>query len=602
MSDATVATPLPPFPPEPTRLPPPAGRPGPFAIYRRAFGEVRTYWPHLAAVLVLGLAWIPIALLLPLPVKIVVDSVLGSEPLPGPLAAWLPGLADETVLGLAVALAVVFALLQAGWGFADWLLREWVAERMVLEFRGRMFLHGLGLPVLDDARGSFDTTSRISHDAPAIQWTALYGVIPLVVSCASLLGVIAVTAALNAKLAAVALVTAVPMILLVHASQKRLREGWHGVREAETDSLSVVQESFGALRVITTFGQERREQARFLEAGTRALSSRLRVVRTEGMIGMLFGLTVAFGTTAILYLGVRDVQTGALTTGGLLLILGYAAQLYAPLQQIGKHIAGQQHALASAERAFGLLDRRPIVADRPGARPLGRAEGRVSFHGVRFGYGDREPVLRGVDFEIPKGTRVGIVGRTGAGKTTLLNLLIRQYDPEAGEVRLDGIDLRDMLLADLRNQFAVVSQEPVLFSSTIAENIAYGRPDATMAEIVAAAEAANAHAFVSALPEGYRTRVGERGLKLSGGERQRIALARAFLKDAPILILDEPTSAVDVATEAGIIASLERLMAGRTTFMIAHRLRTLRDVDLVLRVEDGRVFPDADETAERPAA
>jgi ATP-binding cassette subfamily B protein len=592
MSDATLASPFPPMP----RLS------GPFAIYRRAFGEVRAYWPHLVAVLVLGLAWIPVALLLPLPVKIVVDSVLGGQPLPGALAAWLPGLDGEAVLGLAVVLAVAFALLQAGWGFADWLLREWVAERMVLEFRGRMFLHGLGLPVLDDARGSFDTTSRISHDAPAIQWTALYGIIPLVVSCASLLGVLAVTATLNARLAGVALATAIPMILLVHASQKRLRDGWHGVREAESDSLSIIQESFGALRVITAFGQERREQARFLAAGGRALASRLRVVRTEGLIGMLFGLTVAFGTTEILYLGVRDVQAGLLTTGDLLLILSYAAQLYAPLQQIGKHIAGQQHALASAERAFGLLDRRPVVADRLDARPLGRAKGRVSFHGVRFGYGDREPVLRGVDLEIPKGTRVGIVGRTGAGKTTLLNLLIRQYDPEAGEVRLDGVDLRDWRLADLRNQFAVVSQEPVLFSSTIAENIAYGRPDATMTEITAAAEAASAHAFITALPEGYGTRVGERGLKLSGGERQRIALARAFLKDAPILILDEPTSAVDVATEAGIIASLERLMVGRTTFMIAHRLRTLHGVDLVLRVENGRVFPERDGTAERPAA
>jgi ATP-binding cassette subfamily B protein len=269
--------------------------------------------------------------------------------------------------------------------------------------------------------------------------------------------------------------------------------------------------------------------------------------------------------------------------------MAYLSQLYDPLRTIGKTSSSLQGYLTSAERAFALLDQAPDVEERPDARPLPRALGAIAFRNVYFAYEQGHTVLREVSFDVPAGARVGIAGRTGAGKTTILSLLTRFYDPDSGQILLDGEDLRDYKVADLRNQFAIVLQEPVLFSTSIAENIAYARPDASHEEIVHAARLADAHDFITRLPNGYQTRVGERGMRLSGGERQRISLARAFLKDAPILLLDEPTSSVDLRTESTIIDAMQRLMRGRTTFIIAHRLSTLSDCDIRLEVEDGRL-------------
>jgi len=292
------------------------------------------------------------------------------------------------------------------------------------------------------------------------------------------------------------------------------------------------------------------------------------------------------GTSLVLLLGVRHVQSGTLTLGALLMVMGYLTQLYDPLKTLSRRAAGMQAKLTSAERVFALLDGARDVPERPDARPLARARGRIAFENVSFGYDDRI-TLRDVSFEIPAGTRVGIAGPTGAGKTTLVNLLLRLYDPVAGRILLDGVDLRDIRLDDLRRQFAMVLQEPVLFSTTLGENIAYARPEASREEIVAAARAANADGFIARLPQGYDTPVGERGMTLSGGERQRVSLARAFLKDAPILVLDEPTSAVDLHSEALIMEALERLMHGRTSLMVAHRLSTLEGCDLRLELAHG---------------
>jgi ATP-binding cassette subfamily B protein len=273
--------------------------------------------------------------------------------------------------------------------------------------------------------------------------------------------------------------------------------------------------------------------------------------------------------------------------------MAYLAQLYEPLTAMSSRVADIQASLASAERAFALLDEAPNIVERPGARALGRVAGAVEFRNVSFAYGDGRPVLQDVSFSVRPGTRVGIAGQTGVGKTTLVSLLIRFYDPTAGQIALDGIDVRDCRLADLREQFGIVLQEPVLFSTSIAENIAYARPGASRREVEDAARAANADEFIAALPDGYETAVGERGMRLSGGERQRISLARAFLKDAPVLLLDEPTSSVDPATEARILDAMERLMRGRTTFLIAHRASTLEHCDPVLIIENGRLAPRA---------
>ncbi|MBT8206853.1 MAG: ABC transporter ATP-binding protein/permease, partial [Acidimicrobiia bacterium] len=262
---------------------------------------------------------------------------------------------------------------------------------------------------------------------------------------------------------------------------------------------------------------------------------------------------------------------------------------YGPLKTLSSRSAGLQRQLTSAERAFELLDETPDVEERPNAKPIQRAKGHVELRNVSFSYEGKSDVLKNLSADFPAGTRVGLAGKTGAGKTTLVSLLARFYDPSEGSILLDGVDLRDYRLKDLRGQFTIMLQEPVLFSTSIAKNVAYARPDASLDEIIAATKTAGAHDFVSALPDGYDTVVGERGMSLSGGERQRLSLARAFLYDAPILILDEPTSSIDVETEADIMEAMERLMAGRTTFMIAHRLSTLQRCDHILVIDDGLI-------------
>ena len=568
----------------------------PFRIYRRALIEARAYWPWLIVVLLLGLAAIPLGLLAPLPFKLVVDSVLDTQPLPGWLSVLLPAWATtgtEAVLWMVIGLTVVIAVAGIVHQAVDWLVREYVAEKMVLEFRGRLFLHSLHASLLHHTtRGSHEPAYRIAQDAPALQWTAIHGFIPVIISLVSLTAMLYVTGILAPQLALVALATSVPLVLLIHFNQVRMRDRWHGVREHESAAQSVVREALDGLRIVSVFGQQRREQSRFLNRARQALWARLRVVQMEGGFTIVLGLATAFGTTAILYLGIRDVQAGALSTGELLLIMGYIGQLYAPLQAIGSHITSQQRAIASAERAFAILDEDPRVPERPDALPFERAEGQFAFRGVGFAYPGNAPVLSGVDLEVPPGSRIGVVGPSGAGKSTFINLLLRLFDPDAGRIELDGVDLRDYRLADLRHQFSVVSQDVILFSSSIAENIAYARPEATSEEIEAAARLANAHDFICSLPEGYDTQIGDRGMRLSGGERQRISLARAFLKDAPILLLDEPTSSLDKANETAITECIDILMRGRTVFIIAHHAGVLRDVDGILRIQNGQVMQE----------
>jgi ATP-binding cassette subfamily B protein len=298
-------------------------------------------------------------------------------------------------------------------------------------------------------------------------------------------------------------------------------------------------------------------------------------------------MSLAVGTATVLYVGILQVRSGTVTLGELLLVVSYLAQLYEPLRTTSEIIGRLQLHLASADRAFRFLDEMPDVPQRSRARRLPHAAGTIVFNRVSFAYPDSRPALRDATFTVGPGMRAGIMGPTGAGKTTLVSLLARFYDPTSGTILLDGVDLREYDVADLRRQFAIVLQEPILFSTSIAENIAYGRPDAKHDEIVTAANSAEIHEFIAGLPEGYQTLVGERGMSLSGGERQRIALARAFLKSAPILVLDEPTSSVDMETEAAIIASLERLSAERTTFIIAHRPTAFKGCDRLFRIDRG---------------
>jgi ATP-binding cassette subfamily B protein len=353
--------------------------------------------------------------------------------------------------------------------------------------------------------------------------------------------------------------------------------------------MSQLQEAFSAVRVIKAFGNERQETAQLEAIARDGMDAKVRVAVTQAKFSLLTDLFGTLGRAAVLLVGLLLVKDGIVTLGEMAMGGALLAQVYAPLQSMVGQIVMLQSALASAERAMNLLDEIPEVVERPDAQSLGRARGDVAFRGVTFSYEGGQAILRDVTFAVAAGQRIGIVGPTGAGKTTLTNLLTRLYDPKHGAITLDGIDLRDLKIDDLRRQFAVVLQEPVLFRKSIADNIRYARPTASMDDVVAAAQMANADEFIRSFPDGYDTVVGERGMRLSGGERQRISLARAFLKDAPVLILDEPTSSVDMRTEDRILDALQRLFVGRTSFTIAHRASTLQDCDKVLVLEAGRV-------------
>ena len=576
------------------------------AIYRRVLTGARPYWGHIGVIFLLTLIATPLALLAPLPLKIAVDSVLGDEPLPGFLQPVVPESLQNSSTGLllfAVGLLFVVAFASQLRSLFTNLLRTYTSERLTLGFRAMLFHHAQRLSMAyHDLRGSSDANYRIQRDAGSMATVAVEGVMPFVASAVTFIAMVVVIAAIDVVLALIAMLVAPLLGALTWFYRRRLRSRHREVKSLESRALGVVQEVLGSIRVVRAFGQEDQEQRRFLDLAGQGMRARLKVAFVDGSFLMAIGLVSALGTAAVLFVGVRNVESGALSLGSLLLVMGYLASLYGPLYTMSRQVASLQSGFASAERAFSLLDEERDVPEKPDAKPIETARGQVVFNRVSFGYEPGRPVLEDVSFRVEVGMRIGIAGRTGSGKTTLMSLLTRFYDPSSGSIALDGVDLRNYRIADLRNQFAIVLQEPVLFSTTIGENIAYGRPDATAAEVVEAARAADVHDFVSSLPEGYDTLVGERGMTLSGGERQRVSLARAFLKDAPILILDEPTSSVDVKTEATIIDAMERLMAGRTTFMIAHRLSTLEGCDLRLELSEGRVIVPSATNGSAPAA
>src|SRR5213082_1299810 len=566
------------------------------ALYRRLLRQARPYWLHLAVLFCIGLLASPVALLNPVPLKIVVDSVLGTRPLSPALQALLPAAiagSRGALLAAAVGLLLAVAALAHLQGLANKFMQAYVGERLVLAFRTKLVQHAQRLSLsYHDSKGSADSLYRIQQDAAVIDKIMVEGIIPFVAAGITLAMMIVVMTRLDWQLALVALGVSPPLFVLSRLYRPRMRRQSRHVKKLESSALAVVQETLGALRVVKAFGQEARETGRFVHRSQEGVTARIRLAFLEGGYGLLIGLVTALGMAAVLLIGVGHVRSGVLTLGQLLLVLGYLGQLYEPLKTMSRKATGLQGYLASAERAFALLDEQPEVPERPHARPIARATGAVAFEGVSFAYGPDRPVLSDVSFTIEPGTRLGVVGATGAGKTTLISLLTRFYDPTAGRILLDGVDLCDYKLADLRRQFAVVLQEAVLFSLSIAENIAYAAPGATREQVVAAAQAANAHEFIERLPQGYDTQVGERGVKLSGGQRQRIALARAFLKDSPVLILDEPTSSVDAKTEAAIVDALERLKQGRTVIVISHRPTTLAGCSALLTIDGGRVVAD----------
>ena len=561
------------------------------SVLVRVLLECRSCWPHLLGIAGLSILSLPLTLLYPLPLKVVVDSVLGTEPLPSWLVRWVPFVGFRSApLEAAIEILLAIALLVSLQSLAAWWLQTYTGEKLVWDFRARLLNHVQRLPLMfHDRYGATDSVYRIQHDAPSIQYVTIQGLVPLTTAIFTLVAMIVVTARMDLVLALIALTITPVLFLLSLGCSRVVRKRSETIKHLDSSALAVIQEVIGSIRVIKAFGQENREHARFVRRSAKRMSQQVRLSIQQAVFNVLIGLTIAMGTAAALYFGVRHVRAGTLTVGSLLMIMAYIAQIYQPLQTLTGKVTDLQVWLASLDRTFVLLDQQPEIAERRGASKLASANGEFEFRNVSFAYDETGRGLYDLCFRIPAGVRVGIVGATGAGKTTLLNLLMRFYDPSSGKVLLDGHDIRDYRIADLRRQYAVVLQEPVLFAASIAENIAYGKPDASDEEIIAAASAAASHDFILNLPEGYETQVGERGSRLSGGERQRISLARAFLRNSPILILDEPTSSVDVHTEAAIMEATERLISGRTTFMIAHRLSTLKSCDLVLVLDQGRL-------------
>jgi len=519
--------------------------------------------------------------------------VIGSRPLPGFVDFLVPSSISRTPANLAWVVAVMVVIVMAldkAQSLTNWVLPTYLAEELVLTVRSQLFRHAQRLSLAyHETRGTSDSLHRIVNDAPALHGIIVWCLLPIVTSTLTLLGMLYVTSRIHPHLALIALGVCPVLFLLTRAYRGKLSSGWSQAKEIESSAASVVHEALSAIRVVKAFGKENHESQRFVTWARMGARQQVRLALIGSSFYFLVALVLGLGMAASLYLGLQYVRTGQMTLGSLLLVLGYVTQLYRPLEDLSKNFTGMHSGLASARRALALLDELPDVVERPQAHSLATAVGRIQFEDVSVEYEKQRPVLHKVSFEVAPGTRVGIAGTTGAGKTTLVSLLMRFYDPTNGRILLDGVDLRDYKLTDLRNQFAIVLQEPVLFSTTIGENIAYARPEASQDEIMLAAQAAGAHDFITRLTEGYQTMVGERGMRLSGGERQRISLARAFLKDAPILILDEPTSSVDIKTEANIMRAMERLIAGRTTFMIAHRVSTLENCDVLLRVENGEL-------------
>ncbi|HEY6271918.1 MAG TPA: ABC transporter ATP-binding protein [Terriglobales bacterium] len=566
------------------------------ATSRQLFGLARPYWPHLLAVFLLSLLAAPIAMLLAFPLKIAVDNVIGDRPLPHLLAALLPGVlhASKAVnLGLAVGLLLGLSVTMNLQSFAAWLLQTYTGEKLVLDLRSHLFWHAQRMSMQShDRRGANDVAYRIEHDAPAIQYVFLQGAAPLLSAVLSFVCLLYVTLRLDWKLAVIAVSVSPLLLLLARRSGRDTRSGWEDIKKLDSSAMLILHEAMASIRVVKAFARERLEDRRFQLRSQERMREQVRVASRQAGYHVLIATTIAAGTAAAMWVGVRHVEKGALTLGDLLLVMAYMAQLYDPLRVISSKLPELQGWMVSVDRALALLEDAPEVKEqRPRGAPLmaQRVEGRVCFRDVSFAYPRSGLALSRVSFDIGPGAQVGIIGPSGSGKSTLVNLLLRFYDPLAGEILLDGHDLRGYQLRELRRQFSIILQEPVVFSGSVADNIAYGRPEAGRDEVVQAARAAMAHDFIVALPEGYDTKIGDGGCRVSGGERQRLGIARAFLKDSPILILDEPTSAVDVHTEQDIMKATAALARGRTTFVIAHRLSTVRDCSLILALRQGRL-------------
>ena len=487
-------------------------------------------------------------------------------------------------------------VIQFLWGVINWATNYILVKvglQALLKLRTDLYAYLQSLSLkYHDVRRSSDSSFRVAYDSQSIQTIYNKGFTGIFGSVVTLIGTFAIMVQLDWQLTLLSLGIVPLIIAAIYFFAHRIRRESTFIQEQESAVLAQAQEGLSSIRMVHAFGREEFEVLQFHHQARQSLQANLRLTLTNINSALVISTLMVFGTAAMYYVGTLHVLAGTLTLGTLLVFSAYLLMLYQPLESITYTAWAMEGATAGAKRCFEVLDREDDVVDSPSAVTIETAKGAIGFQNVSFGYAEGRQVLHDVDLRIEPNQMIAIVGGTGAGKSTLLSLVPRFYDPTSGSVTLDGRDVREIKKKSLRAQIGIVLQDTLLFSTTIRENIAYGRSDATDDEIIDAAKRAQADEFIRQLPNGYASTVGERGGQLSVGQRQRIGIARAFLKNAPILLLDEPTSALDPTTEAAIMETIKELMRGRTTLIATHRLATIHDVDRIVVVERGRIVEE----------
>jgi len=554
---------------------------------------IRPYRAWLVIVFAAMLVETAMSLAGPWPLKVVIDNVLSGHKLP----EWLHWIDDfglsQSKMGLAAIAAIALVVIAAVGALATYIdnyytesVGQWVAHDLRVKIYDH--LQRLSLAYYDKQQTGV-LLSTITNDVATVQNFASSNTLDILVDLLTIVGILGLMFWLNWDFALVAVGITPFLLLFVARFKKAVKKATHKVRERQADIVTVVQQGLESVRVVKAFGRQDLEEKRLDEVSHETVEAALKARRVKSLLSPVISVVVAGCTAFVLWRGASLIVAGAMTIGALTVFLAYLTKFFKPVQDLAKMTNSIAQAAVALERINGILDTDKMVVERPDAKELGKARGEIVFENVGFSYDPAAPILRDVSFRIEPGQLVGVVGTTGGGKSTVVSLIPRFYDADKGRVLIDGSDVKDVTKASLRNQIGFVLQDTVLFRGTIRDNIAYGRPGATEAEIINAAKLANAHDFIAAMPKGYDTLVGERGLTLSGGQRQRIGIARAIIRNTPILILDEPTAALDTESERLVIQGLEQLMKGRTVITIAHRLSTIRDANKIIVLKDGIV-------------
>ncbi len=532
-------------------------------------------------------------LLEPWPLKIVLDNVLRSRPTHGWLNNLILSIAGENklaILEFAAVAVMVIAVIGAACSYIEKYVTTSTSQWVMHDLRRTLYSHIQRLSLTyHDQKQTGDLISRVTSDIDSIQSFIASGLLGALVNSLTLVGMVGVMFYINWRFTLIALSVAPLLFLVVYTFTRRIKKAAREMRRKEGEIVSVIQEVLSSIRVVKAFAREDYEQRRLEEESLEGIEIAMRARSLKAKLAPLVEIIVAAGTCLVLWFGARMALAGSLSAGSLVVFILYLSKMYKPMQELSKMTDTYSKAAVGYERIQEIFDTDREVADFPGARPAPVLKGKIEFEHVSFSYQPGTPVLRDISFQIEPGQVAALVGPTGAGKTTIISLIPRFYDPSSGRVKIDGIDVRNFRQKSLRQQISFVLQDTLLFHAPIWNNIAYGRPNASRSEILRAAELANAHEFIERMPDGYNTMVGERGVTLSGGQRQRIAIARAIIRNSPILILDEPSSGLDAGTEKLVFEALDRLMQGKTSIVIAHRLPTIQRADLILVVKDGEI-------------